>query len=415
MSAAGGRHAVPRPPGYATVLRNREFRAIYAAQVLSFAGDQIARIAVALAVFAHSRSALLTATAYAVSYIAGVVAAPLMSSLADRFPRRNVMIGADVARLALVGGMTAASGSVPVLLGGMVLVAAIEPGFKSARAATLPKIVRDDQYSLALSLFAVTSQVVQFAGYAVGGAVAAAMGTRWALTFDAVTFAASALLILGLVVPRPAAGVRLGAVRGTRDAARALWSNEVVRSAVVLTWCGAAFGVVPEGLAVVYAHAHHAGAVGAGLLTAALPAGTAVGALAVGRIRSESARQRAMRLLAVATFVPMVITVTGPSLPVAFLLWACSGAGGAFSVIAYRVLTLGLPDHQRGRAFGLASTVLLAVQGLALLAAGAVADLVQVRYVVAGAGAAGLLAAAALTLSWPSTLPGQLRPAEAAR
>lgn len=397
-----GRHACAPDVGYRSLLSNREFRAIFAAQLLSFSGDQIARIAVALAIFSRTHSALLTAASYAVSYLAGIFAAPVMSTLADRLPRRHVMVAADLIRLILAVALATVARNVPTLLAGMVLIAAVEPAFKSARAALLPTITVGEAYPLALSLFAVTNQLTQVAGFAVGGAVAAGLGIRGAFAFDAATFALSAVLVAGWVHHRPSPN-RGEASGGIAEALRTIWSNRLVRKVLALAWCGAAFGVVPEGLAVVYAHAHGAGALGAGVLTASLPAGTAIGAVAVGRIRSDAARRKWLRLLAVATFLPLLIAAAGPPLPLACLLWAASGAAGAFSIIAYQTLTLAVPDEQRGRIFGLASTGLLAAQGLALLAAGAIADFLPVSYVIAGSGAVGLLATGALCLSWPAT------------
>ena len=61
--------AVTRRVTFGDVLANPEFRAMYVAQALSVAGDQLARIAVAVLVFSRSHSATLTGLSYAVSYL----------------------------------------------------------------------------------------------------------------------------------------------------------------------------------------------------------------------------------------------------------------------------------------------------------------------------------------------------------
>src|SRR5438270_5933412 len=84
------------------VLANREFRALYVAQALSVAGDQLARIAVAVLVFSRSHSALLTAASFGLSYLPWVVGGPLLAGYADRLRRRQVMVVCDVARALMV-------------------------------------------------------------------------------------------------------------------------------------------------------------------------------------------------------------------------------------------------------------------------------------------------------------------------
>jgi len=87
---------------YRQVLAVREFRAIAVSQGLSILGDQVARIAVALLVYARSHSALATAATYACSYLPGLLGGPLLSALADRYRRRTIMAVCDVARTILV-------------------------------------------------------------------------------------------------------------------------------------------------------------------------------------------------------------------------------------------------------------------------------------------------------------------------
>ena len=80
-----------------------EFRALWSAQVLSFAGDQFAQVAIAILVYGRTHSPFLTALAYALTYLPPIAGGPLLSSLADLFPRRRVMIVCDLFRVGTVG------------------------------------------------------------------------------------------------------------------------------------------------------------------------------------------------------------------------------------------------------------------------------------------------------------------------
>ena len=69
---------------------------------MSYAGDQFAQVAIAILVYRRTGSPLLTALAYALTYLPPIAGGPLLSGLADLFPRRRVMIICDVIRAGLV-------------------------------------------------------------------------------------------------------------------------------------------------------------------------------------------------------------------------------------------------------------------------------------------------------------------------
>ena len=78
------------------VRRPRVPRAVDAPRSLSVAGDQLARVALTLLVFDQTRSALLAAVAFAASVVPAFVGGLTLSGLADRWPRRRVMIVCDL-------------------------------------------------------------------------------------------------------------------------------------------------------------------------------------------------------------------------------------------------------------------------------------------------------------------------------
>ena len=100
-----GRHrrAPEARSSYREVFAIGEFRALWSAQVLSFAGDQFAQVAIAILVYRQTHSAFLTALAYALTYVPPIAGGLLLSGLADLFPRRRVMIACDCSRTVTVG------------------------------------------------------------------------------------------------------------------------------------------------------------------------------------------------------------------------------------------------------------------------------------------------------------------------
>src|SRR5579859_6937147 len=122
-TSAHGSHAVsvpvPVPPKstFGAVFAIAEFRALWLAQVLSVAGDQLARVALTLLVFDRTRSSLLAAITFAASVVPTFLGGLTLSGLADRWPRREVMIVCDLASAALVAAMAVPGVPIAVLVG----------------------------------------------------------------------------------------------------------------------------------------------------------------------------------------------------------------------------------------------------------------------------------------------------------
>lgn len=409
--------AEPRPATYREVLGVAEFRALYAANLLSALGDQIARIALALLVFERSESPLLAALSYAVTYLPWIIGGPVLSPLADRLPRRRVMIACDVFRALLVGSMALPDLPLWSLFVLLLTASVLTPPFDAARAATVPDVLEGDRYVVGSSLTNITNQLVQVIGFATGGAVVAAVGARGTLLFDALTFAVSAVLLWWGVRQRPAAdpGGRPRLVADTVEGARTVFGDPVLRAILLLAWVGAAFAVVPEGLAVAYAQSLGKGDVATGFLTAAIPAGVVVGAVVIGRLVAPARRLRLILPLAVLTFVPLTVTFLHPPVVWACALWAVTGVGMAFQLPANAAFVAALPAASRGRAFGLAQSGLQVFQGIALAGAGALAEVVPVEVAVGAAGVAGLAGTLLLASRWPfAAIEAVTRPGTAA-
>ena len=270
-----------RRPTYTDVLRVPEFRAIWLADVQSLVGDQIARVALTVLVFARTGSAALTGITYALTYLPSVVGGAFLSPLADRYPRRAVMIWCDLSRMVLLVVMALPWLPLPALAAVLVVVVLIGRPFLAAESALLPDILSGEYYALGSGLRTTTLQVTQLVGFAAGGALIATIGAHWGLFLDAVTFGFSAL-ILRLFVrdrPSPARGTSPEAepyLRMVSSGVRLVFSDPRLRTLMLLAWL-AAFYTAPEGLAAPYAE--HIGAGGAGsvgLLLAAIPTGTAI-------------------------------------------------------------------------------------------------------------------------------------------
>ena len=140
---------------------------------------------------------------------------------------------------------------------------------------------------------------------------------------------------------------------------------------------------------------------------AAMPLGTAAGTFLFIRCIPPGRRSAWMGPLSVATGLPLAACVAVPHLVPAMVLWALSGLLFCYQVAVVAEFVQHVPDNQRGQAIGIASSGLIAVQGVGILLGGLTADLVGVIHAVSYAGLLGILLGSALTVFWARlTRPG---------
>ncbi|MFC4062724.1 MFS transporter [Planomonospora corallina] len=405
----GGRHRRPaeRRATYGEVLAIGEFRALWAGQALSLLGDQLSRVALSVLVFERTESPLATAAVYALTYLPPIVGGPFLAGLADRHARRRIMLVCDVLRAFLVALMAVPGTSFAVLCVLVFCVVLLSAPFSAARAALLAELLEGDRYVAGSALQNMTNQAAQMLGFAIGGALIMGMGPYRALALDAATYMASALILVAGVRRRPAPahgdGGRPSMWTMTRAGATLVFGDSGLRTLVLFAWlCG--FYVIPEGIATPYAATltddPQRISFVAGLLMASIPTGMVVGAFLFSRYVSPSRRLRSMGWMAMLTCAPLILCAMRPPLAVVLVLWFVSGVGSAYQLAANAAFVRCVPSEQRGQAFGLVQSGLLAVQGVGILVGGAAADELGPESVVALAGAAGLFAAAALSMLW---------------
>lgn len=389
-----------RQATFRDVFRVGEFQALWTALVLSVVGDQLARVALALLVFARTNSAALTALTYALTLLPDLLGGPLLSGLADRFPRREVMVAADMSRAALVSLMAIPGMPLALVAVLLVVVQLLASPFNAARGAVLPAMLVGDTFVAGQAVVNITYQTGQLFGFVAGGVIVAFTGPYVALLIDAATFIVSAVLVRWGTSARPAShngnGIPVSQAKATVAALRAgtglVWRDRNLRTLVGLA-CICGFYVIGEGLAVPYAHELGGGAVAAGLLFAAFPAGNALGMILLLRLIPPQRRLRLLGPLAMAACAVLLICLAQPNLAGTLVVLTLSGAAASHQTVAAAAFVRAVPDANRGQAFGLANTSIRVAQGLGIVLAGLVAESVPPSTVVGIFGGVGLLLA----------------------
>jgi MFS family permease len=397
-----------RPGSYRDALRSREFRGLVTAQVLSEWGDHIARVALASLVLRRTNSAFLAVLAFVVSFVPAVFGAALLGSLADRMPRKVILLGCDLARgVVIVALALLAVPSTPIwaLLGLLLAAETFSAPFEAAQRAVVPDVLPEPKRYLAGNgLMRVLYQIDQVIGICLAGAFIYLVGERWGLLFDAATFAVSFLVVAATLRWRPAPRVRTEARTSLLTDFRAGWrlvfDDPALRALVLLGWGAAVFLIAAEAVALAYAREDGDGtAIGAALM-ACIPAGAAVGAHLVGRL-SPLRQVRAIVPLAVLTCLPLLATCLAPPWWAVLGLWFASGLCQGFMIPLIATVNLLSPAEFRGRVNGLAAAGFSTATAATFVLTGLLADLTSPAVAVTAAGCVGLLTVGLVHRSWP--------------
>jgi MFS family permease len=379
-----------------------EFRALWAAQLLSVIGDQLARVALTVLVYDRTRSALLAAVTFVVSIVPTFIGGVTLAWLADRYPRRGVMIVCDLVRCVLVLVMAVPGVPLASLVALLFLVTLVGAPFTSARAAVYPDVLAGERYVLGTAVTLTTYQFAQVLGFAAGGAVAGFFGTRLSLIIDAATFAVSALIVRARVRSRPAPAAGRHApsrLAGVVAGARLVFARRSLRTPMLFGWLAAFYGA-PEGVVTPLARDLDGGAAVVGVILAAAALGQTVGAIVFSRFVAPPVRLRVMGALAVAACGLLALFFLQPDLPGSLLILFASGLGAAYQLAANAAFVSAAPQEQRSQAFGLAQGGLSLGQGIVMILAGAAADHHSPARVIAISGTVGAVVALAIAASW---------------
>lgn len=385
--------------GLGAVLAVGEFRALWLAEAVSIGGDQLAKVAIALLVYHRTGSALWSAVVYALSFLPALAGGLGLAHLADRYPRRTVMVAGSLLQAAFVTVMAVPGmplAALCVLLVGVGVAQA--PALAAQNALTRAVFSQDEPYYRSQDVRGITTNTVMLLGLACGGLLVTAVGGSVALLLDAGTFLLAAALVRLRVQPRPA---RDGVERTSWLAGfRHLRHDARLRVLLWLSWL-VGLAVVPEGLAAPLAHELGAPKGAVGWLLAADPLGYVVGAYVLSRFVSTRARVRLVGVLATSSVALLVLFAVPPSLALALVVLALAGATGAYQITIGATFTTWVADEVRGGTFGIARTGLRVAQGIGVAAGGAVAEaLGSARTAVVLAGVLGVALAVPATILW---------------
>jgi MFS family permease len=227
-------------------LRLREYRLLFCGQVVSNLGDWLDFIALAvlIAYVWEMGASALAALSIAIA-IPWIFVAPFSGVLVDRWRKKQVLIGSDLLRAAIVACLVVAP-SLPVLLVLVALKTTVATFFGPAEQATIRRLVPDGQLHAANALSQLVAQSTKVIGPALGGLLVAVTSPRVAFGVDAATFLVSAL-ILSRMRPIDDPAERRGAAEEGDEEEGGYWAElreglAYIKARRALVLCIAGFG-----------------------------------------------------------------------------------------------------------------------------------------------------------------------------
>ena len=393
------------------ILADRTYRRLFLAQVSALLGTGLASVALGLTAYdlAGGDAAMVLGTVFTIKMIAYVGIAPVAGAFADRVDRRRLLAALDLVR----GAAALCLPFVTEIWQVYVLIFALQSAsaaFTPIFQATIPGILPEEaRYTRALSLSRLAYDLENILSPMLAGLLLMVMSAETLFFGTALGFAASALLVVSVLLPSPKASAKRGVYDRTTSGIRLYLATPRLRGLLALNLAAASAGAMVLVNSVVLVRGGLGMDEGALAWTMfAFGAGSMIAALALPRVL-ERASDRAVMLAGAAVMpaallgLAAAVAASGPSWPWLLAAWGAVGLGySAVLTPSGRLLRRSAAPEDRPALFAAQFALshacwLIAypLSGWLMTAFGAVPSLVAL------AGIAGAGALAALRL-WPA-------------
>ncbi|PJN23825.1 MFS transporter [Kitasatospora sp. CB02891] len=403
-----------------SVLRNRTYRHLFTAQVVALVGTGLATVALSLLAYdiAGANAGAVLGTALAIKMVAYVAVAPIAGALADRTPRRALMVATDLTRAGVALGLPFVTQVWQIYLMVFLLQAA-SATFTPTFQATVPQVLPAERdYTDALSMSRLAYDLESLFSPALAAILLTVVSYNWLFTGTTVGFLASAALVVSAALPKAPVRERAGGIhRNALFGSHLFRATPRLRALLALDLAVAAAGAIVfvNTVIVVREHFHRpAGAVS--LALGAYGAGSMLAALFLPRLLARVSDRAVM--LPTALALPAILAATaaitaaapGTATWIALLAaWALiGGAGSAVLTPGGRVIRRSATDADLPAAFAAQFSLSHSCWLLTYPLAGWLAAGAGLPATALALGAISLTAALAAGALWPRHDPGTL-------
>jgi MFS family permease len=345
----------PRPSTLAA-FRSRDFRLLWGGQAISFIGDAAFIVALGW------RVTDLTGKASSLGFVLAAESLAMLATLlwggvlADRYPRRLLMIGSDLARACVMAVFCALDATGHVDVRGIVVLAALfgaaDGFFQPAFGGIVPLVVETPVLASANSWLGIARHGSAIVGPALGAALYGTVGATAVWGIEAASFVVSAFA-LWLARPRAidpplALGLRKELAEGFRYVISVPWIwTGIAAATLILMLAMAPFSVL---LPRVVQSQYDRGVGSYGFLFSAMAAGMVAGSLAWARWHPRKRRVAICFAAFGINDIGIVVLALSPWYSVAVASIAWRGFWIGIGVAAWMTLITELvPEHLLSR------------------------------------------------------------------
>jgi MFS family permease len=357
-------------------------------------------------VYAISDSPLSLGVVGLVAFVSAFVSSLIGGVIVDSYDRRTILFAAQ-----LVPGVSSVVMLVAIATGTvgleMVFVLVFVTGVAAslefpARQAILPDVVPRRLFTRALTVNSASSSLTSVTGPALGGLLIATGGVGAAYVGHVVLIGVAIVSLVPLRLKNHRGGGRVQ-WSALREGMAFVRHRPALLGAMTLDMFAVLFGGARALLPVFAIAVLHADAVGYGLLSASLEAGTLLMALLLVMLPIPRKTGRWL-LLAVAAFgLATVLFGISPALPLSIVAYAMVGMADQVSMVMRQtMIQLRTPDALRGRVTGLSSIFISASNELGALESGLVAAAAGAVFAVVSGGLACLIVVAVIAWRVPA-------------
>jgi MFS family permease len=384
--------------GALALLRRRpQFRALWAAIALSYAGSGAATTALTLYV-QQTHGTGTAVAAFLIASQAPRLLGPLAGGIADRTDLRTVLIGCDVGQALLFAAVATLPGF-GLIIALTALATVLQTSYGPARTALVPNLVEPDELIRANALLGTATNLYVAIGPLVGGLLFAAVGPSAGILVNAATFLGSAALTTRVPPTRPPADAEHEPLlSAARTGARFVWNDTLLRTVTVSLFLLVSFLAV-DNVALVFLVRDTLGgsAFAYGLIEAVFGVGMLTGSFWILRTGGRWAAARLYLLSCSLSSVASVGSGLAPSLGVLAPVQAVAGSGNGIEVVAGEtIIQQQVPRGMIGRVYGFTSSATSLGLGIAQVCGGLLVDATSPRTTFLVAAAGGLLVTAAI-------------------
>ena len=204
----------PKSLAMLTVLANRTYRHLLAAQMIALIGTGLATVALGLLAYdiAGGNAGAVLGTALAIKMIAYIGVAPVVGAFADRLPRRAFLVSMDLVRAAVALCLPFVDQIWQIYVLIFVLQSA-SAAFTPTFQATIPDVLPDEaDYTRALSLSRLAFDMESLTSPILAAGLLTVISFHWLFAGTAIGFLASAMFVVSVGLPRSPAKERAGGI-----------------------------------------------------------------------------------------------------------------------------------------------------------------------------------------------------------